>query len=288
MTSPPSWVPVSCRGFVLLMVLATVPASAQLTDMTQTPNAANSGIRKSLRAADRCGAGQSHHARFVAIHHRSRSVQGDSARPPAVPAQVHGRAGPRSPDQRRRRQHRDRCLSRSRTLRQLRRLPRKAAGRRGIRRRRLHATRQPRRTPPLRARPPGDARGRDDQRPAPDPEHGDLAGAEPRSSRHAEAAEQRHLVRVHHRAAERHGADSRHPGRRSGSPCEALLRAWDDRSRSGTSSSARSRTRWGFRHRTLICWPRPRARGRHPVGDDSRRLEGRDRRAACQQPHRRS
>jgi Di-haem oxidoreductase, putative peroxidase len=56
MTSPASWVPVSCRSLILVMVLAALPASAQLTDMTQTPNAANSGIKKSL--AQQIGAGR--------------------------------------------------------------------------------------------------------------------------------------------------------------------------------------------------------------------------------------
>ena len=56
MTTPASWVPVSYRGFVLLMVLAALPANAQLTDMTQTPNTANSGISKSL--SQQIGAGR--------------------------------------------------------------------------------------------------------------------------------------------------------------------------------------------------------------------------------------
>jgi hypothetical protein len=45
-----SWRRILCRGLALAPLLAGIPAAAQLTDMTQTPNGANSGIAKSLAA----------------------------------------------------------------------------------------------------------------------------------------------------------------------------------------------------------------------------------------------
>src|SRR5262245_36978551 len=53
MTTPALW---PWRRIGLVAVLAALPASAQLTDMTQTPNTANSGIKKSL--AQQVGAGR--------------------------------------------------------------------------------------------------------------------------------------------------------------------------------------------------------------------------------------
>lgn len=125
------------------------------------------GRSQVARPADRRRSRQRAHARFVALHHPARPVPLDPARTPAVPAQVHDRAGRGAALQGRDpRRHQRRSVARCGPGRQLRRLSRSAARLGGLRRRRVHASRQPRRASSVRAGTGGDARGRDDHRAA--------------------------------------------------------------------------------------------------------------------------
>ena len=80
----------------IVALFHVTPAFAQLTDTTQTPNVENEGVHKSLTQQIGAGRGSAHHAGLLALHHRARSVPLDPARPAAVPAQVHDRAGRRA------------------------------------------------------------------------------------------------------------------------------------------------------------------------------------------------
>ena len=103
---------------------------------------------------------------------------------------------------RRRRQHRPRFAHRRGSGRQLRRLPRPAARLGRLRRRRRHAARQPRRAAPVRPRPEGDARRRDDDRAARDPRAGASPPREARRTHRSRvtADRQGHSLRHAHRA----------------------------------------------------------------------------------------
>jgi hypothetical protein len=74
--------------------LLWVPGNAQLTDITQTPNAEDAGIQKSLEEQVGGGRGDMMTSDSLALYYRARSVPGHSAGTPGVPAQVHD--GPRS------------------------------------------------------------------------------------------------------------------------------------------------------------------------------------------------
>ena len=82
-------------------------ADAQLTDITQTPNRANAGIQKSLEEQIGAGQGDVMTPDCLDLHHPTGSVPRHSSRAPAVPAQVHRRAGGRAARGRRRGRYRD-------------------------------------------------------------------------------------------------------------------------------------------------------------------------------------
>ena len=81
--------------FISVTLLAAcglaAPAWAQLRDVTQAPNIANEGIRKSLTDADRAGPGRLDDPRLVVLRHRARCLPRHPPRTPALPAQVHDR-----------------------------------------------------------------------------------------------------------------------------------------------------------------------------------------------------
>ena len=179
-----------------IAVLAMPAAHAQLTDQTQTPNAENAGIVKSLEPADRRRRRQRQYAGLV----HSSSSQRDPARSIRRGRQLFQRKftlaqgfGPRTHDGigdigggRRDRRRPDR---------QLRGLSRPSARLGGLRRRRGHAPGQPRRASSVRARAAGDARGRDHHGPAHHPRSGHRRCAAIPHHRHAHAREQGHQLR---------------------------------------------------------------------------------------------
>ena len=115
-------------SFLLVVLLVCGVASAQESDITQTPNAIDAGIQKSLE--EQIGAGRGDRftpdsSRFLIARDPFRAI---APRPAALPAQVHARAGPRPAHRRRRRRHRqsDATSIGRRARRQLRRLSRAA------------------------------------------------------------------------------------------------------------------------------------------------------------------
>ena len=180
-----------------------------------------------------------------AIHHRARSRPIDPSRTAALPAKVHARAGHWPACPRRHWRHLHRSQYRRRPRGELRRLPWPATRIRGIRRRRLHASRQSRRSAPVRSRPAGNAGGRDHHGPARHPRSRPISDA--RRSRNTVT---RSLIskginygsiRV---ASERQCRYFRRSRRRRRLESEVPSSPMAARSRFVNSSSGRSTTRW--------------------------------------------
>ena len=241
-------------AFALAVTIVAGTAEAQLKDITQIgPTVPGGAINKSFAQQIGAGRGDHVHAGLVALHHRARSLPRDPPRPPDLPAQVHAGAGPRAAHQRRRRQsglHRRRSQRRGRSGRLLRRLPRPAARLGGLRRRRRHAARQPRRAAPVRPRPEGDAGRRDHDRAARDPRRGARPGRGERGGRDAAARRQGRQLR--HASPPTPTARSTRRAWSASIPTSASGRSSRraGRSPSASSWSARSTPRWAWRAST--------------------------------------
>ena len=225
-------------------------AEAQLTDLTQTPNAENAGIFKSLEQQIGAGVGNINtpgSSTYIIARDPARAVRRGRQLFQRKFTLVQG-FGPRTQDGigniANRQGHRRRID------RKLRGMPWPAARLRRVRWRRGHATGQPRCAAPVRARPAGNAGRRDHHRPAQHPPERHRRGTLPPSIGHTHAVEQGHQLRFDPRVSQRHGGHQRRARRQPRPAGDGHSSRRATPPRSASSSWARSTTKWGCRRWT--------------------------------------
>ena len=230
-------------------------AQAQLTDLTQTPNIENAGIRKSLQEQVGAGVGDvltPGSSTYIIARDPARSIRRGRQlfQRKFTLTQGFGPAYPRW-------HRRHRCGGRHRRGpdRELRGLSWPTTRLRRFRRRCRDATRQSRCSAPVRPRPPGDARRRDHVGPARNSRTGERGGQAAPCCGDPAALEQGNRIRC------RSASMPTVPWTPPGSGASIRICACGRSSRTAarpsfaSSSSARSMTRWGFRPSTR-CSPR--------------------------------